>query len=231
MNKENLAKFYDKYKLYIFPLVVALSSLFLIVFAIFPQTSTLFRNQKIQGDLLNRSEFLETKAAELLSYDERDLSKKVEYVLSAYPSDKDFGNSVGLLQTLSTQSGFDIVAITLGGGGLSKAGGVQSYTVKLEVTGPKGLLSALIKNIESSPRLMRISSLEASGRANEVVDATLSVDVLFSPTPATFGSVDSPVPEISKKDEELLTKLARSTAPILTEEIINVPRGKSNPFQ
>ena len=46
MKKEDLIKFYTAYRAYIFPAGVALASIFLILFVIYPQTVKLFNNQK-----------------------------------------------------------------------------------------------------------------------------------------------------------------------------------------
>lgn len=231
MNKEVLLKFYLQYRLYIFPTVVALSSLFLIVFAIYPQTIKLISNQRTESELSNKFKSLEVKAAELSSYNEVDLKRKVNYALTSFPSDKDFGNVVGLLQVVGSQSGYTIASITLGGG-TAKINNAQSYSVRVEATGSKDQLSTFLSNIESSTRLMRVNSIEATGKDEQSITLSLMVDVLFSPAPNSFGSADTPLPVISVKDEELLTKLATSIPEPTTTEIIPTgPRGKANPFQ
>src|SRR3989304_7777764 len=98
MKKEILIKFYTTYRLYIFPAVVGLSSLFLIVFAIYPQVIALINNQKLFGELIDQSKFLEAKADTLESYDENDLARKVNLVIPAYPQDNDFGRILDVLQ-------------------------------------------------------------------------------------------------------------------------------------
>lgn len=232
MNKDTIINFYHKYKLYIFPAAVSLSSLFLIIFAIYPQTVKLVTNQKVQGELEEKSKFLEVKAQALAGFDESDLSRKVEYALYSYPQDKDFGNVIGLLQSIAAKSGFEISAINLEGGA-GKASGSEGYNVKVGVSGTKGLLPAFLNNIESSIRLMKVISLDISVKNNQNIDAILGVEVLFSPAPQNFGSIDSPLPGLSGKDEELLATLANSlpAAVSLGGEAVTTPRGKANPFE
>lgn len=232
MNKDTIIFFYNKYRLYIFPAVVVLSSLFLIIFAIYPQTAKLISNQKVRGELEEKSNFLEVKAQTLSGFDESDLSKKVEYALYSYPQEKDFGNVIGLLQSAGAKSNFLVNTINLEGG-VSKTAGSGSYNVRIEVTGPKSLLPALLTNIESSVRLMKVTSLDISVKNNQSIDVIVGVEVLFSPVPQSFGSIDSPLPELSGQDEDLLTTLASSlpSTVSLGEEAATTPRGKVNPFE
>lgn len=235
MKKEEILKFYLNYRLYIFPGIVTLSSLILIVFVIFPQTSKLLSNQSAKQEILNKSKFLEAKAETLESYDERDLNIKVNYAITSYPTEKDFANVVGVLQNLTAQTGFSISSLNLGSSSNSKVG--QSYSIRLDAVGPLSLLPILLNKIESSPRLMRISSVETiSARDPNSVTVDLGIDVLYSAPPSEFGSVDSPLPELSKQDENILAQLASTNTQIPTSQLEQAPsqlgpRGKANPFQ
>ncbi|MCL5784721.1 MAG: hypothetical protein M1142_05205, partial [Patescibacteria group bacterium] len=74
----------------------------------------LISNQQTMGDLVKRSEFLETKVSALEGYNGEDLSQKAKYALAALPADKDFLNILGVLQKLVTESGFTVSSISLG---------------------------------------------------------------------------------------------------------------------
>lgn len=233
MRKEAIAKFYSTYRLFIFPAIVTLSSLFLIFFLIYPQTAKLIENQKLTGDLVSKSKFLESKAVALESYDKADLSRKVEAVLNAYPADKDFGNILGLLQQTTEQFGFSITSLSLANTS-GKLGNAESYTVKVELKGTRVLVPALLNNLENLPRLVRVSGIDATAnQLSQSLDASLTVEVLYSKLPQSFGTADSPLPEISQKDEALLAILAgaRSTAVVSSPTGPLSPRGKSNPFE
>lgn len=236
MKKEEILKFYLVYKLFIFPAIIVLSSLILIAFVIYPQITKLIVNQKTQEEIFNKSNFLEAKAQTLESYDPNDLSIKVNYALGAYPTDKDFISTIGLLQNLAAESGFSIGSIALGGE--VKSGGPLSYALKLEIIGPTSLLSTLLNNIESSSRIMRVSSVAISfARDAQLGTTSLVIEVLYAAAPAGFGSVDSPLPQISQKDEEIIAKLAKSSGMTITPvqqpqaPVQLGPRGKENPFE
>lgn len=236
MKKEALIRLYSEYKLLIFPIVVALSSLFLIVFAIYPQTIKLIENQKLALDFTNKSKFLETKVIALESFDEADLSKKINTALSTFPAEKDYGNILGLMQQLIAESGFSITSISLGDSG-SKLNQADSYTVKLQVQGARALFQTLLSNLEKSPRLMKISTIDISAnQASQTADVSLAIDVLYSGLSQNFGAIDSPLPQIEQKEEELLANLARaneagSSSLAIQQSISSSPRGKSNPFE
>ena len=233
MRKEEIVKFYLAYRLYIFPVIVTLASLILIIFVIYPQIVALFTNQKNVSDLISRSKNLEVKAQELDSIDQQDLSKKVEYALSSYPDNPDFGNVIGLIQNITNKSGFVATSIVIGING-NKGSNAQNYNIRLDVTGPKSLLNILFTNIERSTRLIRISSIEvANSQDQQTVNASLGLDILYSPVPNSFGNIDSPLPKLTDADEQLLSILAKNTTPNLSTatNVILPQRGKSNPFE
>jgi len=235
MKKETFLKFYSSYKLFIFPAVVTFSSLILIILVILPQTLKLITNQKIGDDLLTKSQSLEVKAQTLESINENDLTRNVGYALAVFPSDKDFGNVVGLIQKITSQTGFNIVSLNLGGNTASKTG-TQSFSVTLQLAGSKALLPNLLSAFENASRLMRVGSLEVSSVVGGGgVQVSLGLDVLYSPAPKDFGTVDSPLPQLSAKDEELLVKLARVGGQGVSgggsSGFVSTPRGKVNPFE
>lgn len=236
MKKEELSKFYLKFRLYIFPSVVALSSLIMIVFIIYPQALKLIDSQKQQEDLITKSQFLEAKAAALENLDDSDLTKKVSYVLNAYPQEPDFVNVLGILQTDANQNGFGISALTVNSG--ASSGSSQKYTVKLDAIGSRNSLSRFITSIESSGRLIKVKSIEISpGRDTDSANVSLEVEVLYASIPSSLGggSADSPLPVLSEKDEQLITTLAGFSTPlpaaVLTQSAKPVSRGRANPFE
>lgn len=234
MNRETATKFYLTYRLYIFPVVVALSSLILIIFVIYPQVLKLITNQKVEGDFKIRSAILQAKVQALESYDEDDLSRKVNYALNVYPSERDFGNILGLVEGVTSQVGFSIVSANFGESS-TKLSGSQSYVLKMEVVGSRSLLPLLLSNIEDSGRIMKVSSMEiSSSRDPQAVNVILAVDILYASIPGGFGTVDSPLPEFSSKDEELIAKLAASAPQAPSLPVVPTtsgPRGKANPFE
>lgn len=227
--KKELFEYYQKYKIYVFPAIVALSSLVLIVFVIFPQTIKLISEHKDEGDFFNKSKFLEAKAQALESLDPEDLNRKVYFALNSYPTEKDFISAMGLLQNITSQSGYSLVSMSLGSANSDIK--IQSYLIKLDVSGSRSLLPMILANIENSPRLMRVSSVEVASKGNtDAAIITLTIDVLYSSAPKEFGAVDSALPELSQQDEEIVARLARGSSQ-QEQSTLTGPRGKANPFE
>ncbi|EKD85367.1 MAG: hypothetical protein ACD_38C00036G0004 [uncultured bacterium] len=230
--KKEISKFYQTYKLFIFPSAVALSSLFLIAFAIIPQTIKLMDNQKAAQEYMNKSNLLEAKAQTLEDYNGEDLSQKIQIVMGALPEDKDFGSILGILQQATAESGYIISSISFGHAG--KLGNAESYEVRLTVKGAKDLLKLLINNLENAPRLVRINSMDVgSVQSAGGADISLILEVLYSRLPSALGSIDSALPSLTQKDEEVLNTLERISqkAPTTSSSFVQSPRGKTNPFE
>lgn len=228
MKKEDILKFYQKYKFYIFPIVVFISALILIGFVIYPQTVELLTNQKAATELTKKSEFLATKVSALESYDEQDLKIKVNSAVLSLPAERDLAQILGLLSELTAKSGFSVLSISLGS--IAEKGvGTQSYTVKIEATGPSTLLQNYLKNLENSNRLLRVTSIDTSLGRDQLVSTSLTIEALYSPAPGDFGSIDSPLPDLSAEELDTLTKLARTGVSTPTQTL--GPRGKANPFE
>ena len=227
-------KIYSQYKLFIFPLGVSLSCLTLAVFIIFPQISSLLSNQRIEKSLTDKVKILEAKAQTLENYNEEELKAKINSIVLVLPTEKDFGNVLPILQKITSEFGFVISAFSVSGGDGNT--GSENYIVKLNISGSRVLFSSLLRKIESTNRLMRVQSIDISQtKDNASVEANLTIRAFFVPAPASFGSIDSPIPILSEKDKELIAKLSEFTSssqvPDISQAPIQGPIGKANPFE
>lgn len=228
MEKERIIKFYLANRLLVFPAVVVLASLFLVIFVIFPQTAKLINNQKAMGDLNKQAELLSTKAGLLESYDGDVLSRKLGYILASLPVDKDYGPVLSVLQQMNASLGFSINSVSFN----NSASSLGGLGVQLSVKGSKPMFQILLDNLENAPRLIRINNIDiSSGQDSQILEATLGLDALYSEPPQNLGSIDSPLPELSKKDDELISGLERLAETMASFSAGESPRGKSNPFE
>lgn len=243
MKKSDLVKLYQSHKLYLFPVTVALSSIFLIAFIIYPQTIKLIENQKASGDLISKSKLLETKVAALERFNEEDLSQKTQVALVSLPLEKDLGEIIGLLQQIGAQSGFSVASISVSvnnagspsGGNTdntAKTADLNDYKILLSVQGPKVLLQSLLKNLESSPRLIKINNIDiaSNSKSSEIIEVSLSLSVLYAPLPENLVKADSPLPDLTQNDEELISNLEMAEATVSSSNQLS-PKGKANPFE
>ncbi len=212
----------------IFPVAVALSCLILIVFVMIPQLTKFLKNSQVEASFKTKSDFLDTKVEALESLDEKDLQKKARDAVISFPQEKDFVTLIILLQKITSENGFNMTSLLFGGARFSKD---PSYGILIEVAGPKSIFARLLNSIETSHRLMRIDRIEiSSGKSGDVISANLSISALFAPIPGNLGSVDSPLPPISKGEEELMARLSKGQEVPLTAVELS-PTGKSNPFE
>lgn len=234
MKKEEILKFYQTYKLFLFPAIVAISSIFLIMFVIYPQITSLVSNQKAVDDLMAKSEILETKVIALESLNEEDLSAHVRLAIESLPLDRDYGGTLGLLQQLVSQSGFSLSSISLSTSS-GKSGNINSFPVQVDVKGARTMFQTLLSSLEGSPRLIRVTSFDISSNTDsQIIDASLKLEVLYSQMPSGLGSADTPLSGFSQKETEVLNRLAESSNVVVSAPAETGPvsaRGKANPFE
>lgn len=233
MKKEEILKFYEKFKLYIFPSVVVLSSAVLIFSIIYPQTMKLLDTQQEIFRLQNQVKFMEDKLQTLSGLNFDDLAIKLKFALNSYPDNKDLVNSIQLLQNIVTQAGFNVSSLSVGSAGLASGDQAQSYGIKLDSLGPIAKLPVLLNNIESSYRLMRVSSLETSAGKESLATASINVVILYKTAPPVAGSLDSPLPKLSEEEQNILGKLTTVGNIVDSEQeaFKQTARGRLDPFE
>lgn len=232
MNKQELMESYSKYKFFLFPFIVVISSIILSFFVIYPQIRKLISDQDKLQEINKKTALLENKAQKLNSINEDDLKEKLVVVLKTLPSETDFANALGMIQTLATSYQFTIINFQTSLPSEHEAIKLTNYSVNLDLSGPQALVQKFIDNINENFRLMRSISIQTSitGKKDEA-ETVLSVDIFYSRIPSTVGAVDAPLPEISTKDEELISDLVRSQPTTEIQPQLTGPRGKANPFE
>lgn len=222
----NFKKFLSsEYKLFIYPMIVALASFCLIFFLIVPQLKDFLVGQGDLDQAKTRLSSLDVKAKELESINNSDLNHDLLLALYALPVEKDFSILVGILKELASQSGVNLLSLHLG-----SSQDPNEFIIKADLIGSSSALGTLLNNIEKTPRVMKVRSVEsaASGVGN-TISATVAVTVFFSPAPKSLGAIDSSLPKLSDKDQVILTGLSRSN--VTSAVPVLAPAGKADPFQ
>lgn len=222
--------FYAKYKIIVYPLVVGISSAIIIIFIIVPQLRVLLSSQDIINKSTERLKILEVKAEDLRVVDESNINKKLQIAILALPEDKDFTTVISLMRILVAESGMEFTSLQLGQlqGGVSNLNG---FSVKLEVKGQMQALSNLLKTVENSSRVMRISGIEVGTSGGNTATATLSINIYYFPLPKDLGNIEVALPKITEEEENLLANIAKSQIASLSATPALLPRGKANPFE
>lgn len=230
MIEEQLKQFYTRYKLVIWPVIVGLCSVVIIALVIVPQLLSYF-SLKQQGDELNnRLGLLQVKAKELQQIDPQVYNKNLNLALSALPPEKEVPQAVTILQTFISQSGMTLEAIKFASGQTTTIN--NNYQINITVLGDFNSLKKLLTNIRNSPRIYRVDMINAqSSRGGTSVEADITMTVFYEPLNNTIGAVDQPLPQLTDKDQHVLTDLSTKNQVVATNaSVLTVPLGKSDPF-
>ncbi|TSC64077.1 MAG: Uncharacterized protein G01um101493_238 [Microgenomates group bacterium Gr01-1014_93] len=238
MKREKVINFYLKYKLVVYPFAVGLASITLILLVIIPQLKGYFSSKEDGQVTQNRLKILESKAVELENISDDDLTRRLQSAIVALPIEKDYTVIIGLLQKMSAEAGVSLKSIILDTGGSKDAGGgASSFSVRIESTSTKFGFDEFLKKIDNSSAVLKIGSLSTDVVSDDLVSASLILDVYYSPTPKILGSVDSPLPKLTEEEEALAEKLSARLviAPVTSgasgQPANILPRGKANPFE
>lgn len=231
MNKQSLMNFYIKYRLVIYPAVVAFSSLILIIFVIYPQLKDFFDGKNKISKERERIVNLEAKASDLEKVNQVEVEKSLKNALVALPQNQDFTSLVGIFQKLGAGSGITLVSLQLGSSQV-QVPGASGFSVKLEVEGSSLALANLLKNIDQASRSMKVESVEVSKTQGGNLTGSVLVDVFYAPVPTQLGNLEQEAPKLSAEEEKILQELSISIPTLSTESSLSLPaRGKPNPFE
>ncbi len=221
-----------KYKPFLLPIFVGVICIFLIVFLLIPQMINYFNIQKTINNNESRLRALNSKIEALKKVNLEDYKSKINTALGAVPSDKEIPSALGQILFLVNSSSLKLEAMNISSA-VVPVGSLNTFTIKIEVTGDLDGVKDLIEKVKVSPRIMKISSLELNQSPNTKLRAGLVFNIYFQQQAAGIGAVDKPVSLLTSKDEEILAVLntyAR-TVPVTTDvEQAAGPRGKDDPF-
>lgn len=235
--KEMLGKFYTKYKTIIYPFFVGIASLTLVILVIIPQIKGYLGSKDSELKIQNRLKILESKAKELENINDDELRRKVQSAVAALPTEKDYTSVIGFLQRLSAEAGINLESVILDSGGAKNTAIASSFAVKVEINAGKLNFDEFLKKIENAPSVLKISNISVDRGTDDLISSSLVIDVFYSPTPNTLGSIDSPLPKLTSEEEVLIQELVSSLAVVPVTSVSSkqpeniLPRGKSNPFE
>lgn len=229
--KKEFFDFYNTYKLYIFPGVVALSCLILIIFVILPQINLLIGNSKSEKDMFSKFKLMEVKANDLQAFDENKLNQDLSVALAVYPTERDYAQVLGLLQRIAGSFGYTVLSAQLGQAGDKSSS--TAYSIKLEIFGTRTNFAKMLSVIENSPRVLRVSGVDLGSKGGtDSLVGTVNIDIYYSTVPTNLGNIDTPLPHLSDKEQALLSSLSQSTSTgNFVQPSVTSTRGKVDIFQ
>lgn len=241
MKPELLKLYYQRYKIIVFPILVALAGILIIYLGIYKQVSLYLNGVDETSRLQDRITRLTAKAKALESLDTSGLQGELDTSLKALPADKDLANLIGSIQSLASANNVVLITVTLGQSASDSKAKFNPFLISLEVGGGSTEFKQFVNALEKTNRVMKVVTLDLSPTvASGSASGTASVELYFAPTPSEVGALDAPLPAITSKEQQILSDLGSSqsqgtgTAPQSngsTGASVDVPKGKTNPFQ
>lgn len=221
-----------KYQAFILPGFSLAACFILLVLIILPNIDGLINSRKTLVETRQKIDLYNTKAQSLESVDTTLYKEYIKTSLLAIPMEQDIPGAVNQVKFLVSSSKLKLESIALGGVS-SDRGKSGSLQVSISVSGDLSALKNFISKARELPRLMKITNFEFTASQDGRVQASLSLVAFHQPLITSIGSLDQPVSLISKTDTEILSKINtyKSSMPSLSAPLVNVPKGKSNPFE
>lgn len=232
MPKE-IKKLYREYRFIIFPALTGAVCLLLIALIVVPQTLSFFNNQESLRASEEKHQFLSEKAQTLSSLNEVDLKNKTEVMVSVLPDDKDYSTILGLIQSITSATGFVITSFQIGAPFTDTSTGTLGFNIKVEITGQQENFKNLLNGLENSKQVLKLSGVEINDQGNATrLETVVSIDAYYAPLPKAIGALNAPLPELTAEDLALLTKYSRLVdTRAATSTFSASPKGKLNPFE
>lgn len=220
----------------IWPVIVGISSVVVLAFVIVPQLLNYLSVRDQIDQTQNKSENLEAKANELGSINDLLTQKDLKVVFSVLPTDQDVPRAMMILQEMVAKSGLELKSTSFGASGQSL--GKNSFQLNIAVSGQINLLRDFLIKLQNASRLFQVESIGVQFQKNQgIIEAEIPLSVFYQTELEIIGSPNEPIPKISDKDKELLSKLYQSVGQM--DESLNnaeassasIPLGKYDPFE
>lgn len=222
-----------KYQPFILPVISVIFCLLLLTLVTIPQLLNLIKSFQTLTDLNSKQSQLEDKISQLQKINKDSYKTNLETALIALPPEKDVPGAVDQILIMLSGSGLSLDGISFDN---STDSTVQTanYAIKLTISGNNSQFRAFIDRTRTSPRIIKINSIETGLGPSNLLQATISLLVFYQPLPTNISTNNTSVPLTSDNDFKLLERIKdnASTIPTLSQlDITNVPTGKSDPFQ
>lgn len=227
-------------KPYLFPLLVLGFIILVSAVFLFPRINDIYRIQRQISSEKETLARLTQKVADLKGIDQVEQSDKVETLVRALPPEKNVPGIIVTLKTIARDLGVEINNLTIGPSEISseaakisslKKSDLNSLDLKLSLSGDADKMKDFFDRVEFVAPLMRVEKISLSVTGELNLTANLNLMAYSLPLPETLGAVESPLPLISKAEEEAFQRISAYQPVALPEDLLPpVQSGKENPF-
>lgn len=225
---------YQRYQIFLLPLFSAVICFGLFGLIVYPQINIFLENRKKIEEINIKQQLLESKLGTLEKVNPDIFKKNIEVALLALPAEKDVTGVISQLLYLLNINRLTLNEMSfLGVAAQDKQDSIQ---IKIDISGGKDSFKSFITGLASLPRIIKVSSLEvSSSKEGEVIQSSLTLQAFYQVLPNSIGNVNAPLPVISPKETEVLSKIQSSSqvlpqAPVASSSG-SVVKGKTDPFK
>jgi Tfp pilus assembly protein PilO len=198
----------------------------------------------LQQEIVNNKKSLatlENKSKILAAIDDNELKRKVQLVEEIFPSQKPVLDLIASLQQLAVNQNVIFSGIELRPGQIAEqeTGERKEFGISFRVAGNLKQIAAFISELERTPPPMKIEQMdlklvaktEAEKTSGETttepetetisaVEVNLTVTVYYQAVPATLGTIEKPVPQLTNNELITLKKIETfNTIPVIQEVV------------
>src|SRR3989344_3668757 len=216
----NIKRFFHEYQGLAISLSIALGSLAVIIFILYPFGTHVYglydETQTLGGDVRD----LGATASLLGSFEEKQLQTQLVSLVAALPLDKSLPSVFTTLEAVAAHTGLSVEDISLGNTGLlateaaklasaeEKKLGVGIQPVVFSGVGKSSHLNAFLGEISSVKRLMRVNFFDASFSEDDTVRVKMSLSGFYAPlSGGSKAGASATVTKLSAKETDALTTI------------------------
>nr|QBM01826.1 hypothetical protein [uncultured archaeon] len=243
-------------KTYTVPFLSLVSVLALVPLVIMPQLSQIAADSRVINQNRTRLDSLEKKATDLESQsrNQDDLNSKLATAEKILPISKAIAPLVLGVQQIAINNSLGVNKIKLQPGKVATNSALPKkealptestnndnldfkssdslVVFEMSLSGSFNSLQSFLKVLETGRRLLIFKNFQSQILAENTYNVQIFLAAPYSPLPLIAeDQIATPLPEISEKDEELLTRLGSDFFKDVTTTNINPgPTGTANPF-
>ncbi len=206
-DKESLYITYNKYKGYLFPMIVILASILILFMVIIPQINQYFSSKNQLDQATQQLNVLKNNYNYLVSLDDTQSSSDLKLLTKTLPSGKDFYGIMTAISVASARAGIAINSFQFSPGNLSKLTGSDNLPyptiqVQLQTNGSTASLTSFLNELYKTVPLAEVYSIKLNN-----TQADLLLNFFFKPFPPQNLSDETPINPLSSGDKSLITNL------------------------
>lgn len=207
------------------------------LFFIRPKISEILLIQKKLEEEETRLAKLTAKVASLEGLDQTELVLRVETTAKAVPSEKDLPPLLLVLKTLAAKNSLEIANLQVDPGKIATTSAQESpnrlsfLDFKIAIKGRMNDLKEFLTQVGQVAPLMVVRQVRIEVQdSSQAVQAELRLDAPFLLPPASLGSIEAPLAQITNQEEDIYQKLTDLDFALIEKEMPLVPTGKVDPF-